>query len=210
MMTQTHLLVAASLFSSPKRPSKHNFAILIGSFFPDIAVFGLFIWSKLAGIPERQLWREVYFSEPMLTYTAIANSLPVYLVILLAGVLLYKSQASNTNLLEPIPRISIMMCSAICLFALAAITHLIGDFPVHTSDAHPHFWPISDWRFHSPVSYWDDKHYGDYFSLIEAALGVVLSIVLYRRFNLKWVRCLLVLAIFLYVAVPVYFYLQLG
>ena len=100
--------------------------------------------------------------------------------------------------------------SVLGLFALAAITHLMGDFPVHAKDAHPHFWPFTTWRFHSSVSYWDHRYYGNVFSLLEALLGIMLSIILFRRFNVKWVKILAVLAICAYVAVPVYFKLALG
>lgn len=210
MMTQTHTLIAATLFVSSRRPTKHNCAILIGSFVPDIAVFGLFIWSKFVGIPERQLWREVYFSEPMLTYTAIANSLSLYLLVLLLGMLLIRVQTVSKELVDRSNTVAIYTNSAICLFALAAITHLVGDFPVHAGDAHPHFWPFTDSRFHSPVSYWDHKHFGEVFSYIEASLGILLSIILFRRFKSKWIRGLTAVALISYVAVPVYFFLQLG
>ena len=210
MMTQTHTLIAATLFVSSRRPRKHNFAILLGSFVPDAAVFGLFIWSKFVGIPERQLWREIYFSEPMLTFTAIANSLPLYAFVLCVGYFLLRYQTKSRDLFSRDQAFDTMNKSLICLFALAAITHLVGDFPVHASDAHPHLWPITDWRFHSPVSYWDKHHYGNVFSIFEVLLGICLSIILFRRFKINWVRLLTVLALVSYVAVPIYFFIQLG
>lgn len=206
MMTQTHTLLAATLLASPQRPVRHNAAVVLGSLVPDFAIYVLFIWSKFAGIPERQLWREIYFSEPMLTFTAISNSFPLYLVILLTAIMLYKTHQkipSVTN--EQLKGWAIVTGTALGLFALAAITHLMGDFPVHANDAHPHFWPVTDWRFHSPVSYWNRRQYGDVFSLFEAALGVILSIILFRRFKAKWVRALTAIAILAYIAVPLYF-----
>lgn len=95
------------------------------------------------------------------------------------------------------------------LFALAAITHLIGDFPVHANDAHPHFWPISDWRFASPISYWDRNHHGAVFCVFETILGILLSIIIFRRFTLLAVRVLTGLAVISYLAVPIYFSLAL-
>ena len=86
MMTQTHFLVAAALLCSPKRPPKQNAAVLLGAFAPDFAIYAMFIWSKIVGIPESQLWNVVYFSEPMLTYTAIANSAPLYAMIAILGI----------------------------------------------------------------------------------------------------------------------------
>ena len=99
---------------------------------------------------------------------------------------------------------------ALALFALAALLHLACDLPVHADDAHRHFWPLTDWRFHSPVSYWNPAQGGDWFVFVEAALGIVAAVVLFRRFRALWVRALTVLAITAYVAVPLYFTLMLG
>jgi len=33
--------------------------------------------------------------------------------------------------------------------------HALFDFPLHHDDGHRHFWPFSEFRFDSPVSYWD-------------------------------------------------------
>lgn len=206
MMTQTHTLVAATLFMKPERSIRQNTAILLGSLAPDAAVFGLFIWSKFAGIPERQLWREIYFTEPMLSFTAIGNSLPLYFLIFLIGVFWFKYANQNMHTDKTYSFQTLATSSAIGLFALAAITHLIGDFPVHVADAHPHFWPITDWRFESVVSYWDRRHHGGTFRIFEAIAGVLLSVILFRRFKSKWVRAFTLIAIAAYVAVPLYFY----
>lgn len=214
MMTQTHCLMAAALLANPKRPRRHNAAILLGSLVPDVAIFSLFVWSKFANIPEHTLWQETYFSEPMLTLTAIGNSMPLYVLVLLVGLLISQFETKQGRIAE-VPRPG-QTCSwhprvisALALFALAAITHLLGDFPVHAADAHPHFWPFTDWRFHSPISYWDHKHYGHVFSVAEAVLGIILSIIVFRRFKVSYVRALTLLAICAYVAVPLYFSLVL-
>ena len=210
MMTQTHGLIAAALLAHSGRPSKHNAAILFGSFVPDAAIYCLFIWSKFAKIPEQHLWQKTYFSEPMLTFTAIGNSLPLYLCILLAAMVIGWLSTEH-NLAAVRARVNdwafwrLTSMPVMALFALAAISHLIGDFPVHAADAHPHFWPFTNWRFHSPVSYWDPSHYGHIFSYAEAALGLILSLVIFRRFKVAYVRLLIVLLMCVYVAVPLYF-----
>lgn len=61
-------------------------------------------------------------------------------------------------------------------FASMAL-HCLGDLPLHNEDAHRHFFPLSSWRFHSPLSYWDPQHYGVYVGLAEA-LFVLVSCVL--------------------------------
>ena len=219
MNTQTHLLLAAALFCRPGHRGR-NAAVLAGAFAPDLGVYGLFAWSKLAGVPEADVWRRIYFAEPMQTIQAVFNSVPLYAVLLIAGM----------ALLAPLSRTERAVAGAgaqqpasggdwwsfvdgrswLGLFALAALVHLAGDLPLHADDAHRHFWPLTDWRFHSPISYWDRAHYGGVFSLVEAALGVALATVLFRRFPIRWVRALCVLAVAVYVGVPLYFTLVLG
>ena len=195
--------------------TKRNAAVLAGAFAPDLGVYGLFAWSKVAGVPEAEVWRGIYFSEPMQTVQAVFNSVPLYAMLLIAGMALLapagrRVAAGGPDLPKPDWRGFVGSRSLLGLFALAALVHLAGDLPLHADDAHRHFWPLADWRFHSPVSYWDRDHYGGVFSIIEATLGVVLAVVLFRRFHAWWVRALCVLAILTYVAVPIYFTLMLG
>lgn len=216
MNSQTHLLLAAALFAEPGQP-KRNIAALAGAFVPDLAIYGLWAWSKLNGIPENTVWRELYWQQPWKTYTALGNSLPLYLAILVAGMLLLRQpqpgEFAVAKLQAPLGerwRTRIGRQTWLTIFALAALTHLAGDFPVHVADAHAHLWPLSDWRFYSPVSYWNPKYYGNWFALFEMALGIALAVILFRRFRAMWVRGLMVLAVVAYVAVPAYFILVLG
>ncbi|MEO0497657.1 MAG: hypothetical protein AAF141_09845, partial [Pseudomonadota bacterium] len=69
---------------------------------------------------------------------------------------------------------------------------------------------LSDWRFRSPVSYWDPAHYGNIWAPIEGALGLVLAIILFRRFKSVVARAMIGAVIAAYVLVPVYFTLTLN
>lgn len=217
MMTQTHFLVAAALFCNPKRPARQNAAVLAGAFAPDAAIYTLFIWSKIVGIPEQELWSVVYFAEPMTTMTAIANSAPLYVLIGIIGIALVRP--ASVELAGPHAAgtpagfgrfVAASHTNMSILFALAALTHLAGDLPVHAGDAHPHFWPLTDWRFISPVSYWDPRHFGTQFGVAETVLGIALSVIVFRRFKALWVRGLTLALIAAYMAVPVYFLVVLG
>ena len=194
MNTPTHLLIGAAVLARPAEDAagrRRNAAILIGALVSDAAIFLLFAWARLLqGVSEHRLWSEVYWQEPWQTLVAIANSIPLYL-----GLLIYGLVASS--------QIAIV-------FAAAALLHLAFDLPFHHDDAHPHFWPFSDWRFHSPLSYWDHAHYGRFVSLAEIGLAIVLIVLLWRRFRSRLVRALLLLALATYVAVPAYFTLMLG
>ena len=197
-MTQTHLLVGTGLFARPGEPLR-NTAVVAGSLLPDAAIFVLFGWSKLAGIPERRVWDEIYFAEPWRTWVAAQNSVFVYAGLMIAGVVVLWA-------VRPLFRIGLFAL----FLALAALAHVALDFPVHHADAHRHLWPVSDWVFRSPVSYWDPAHHGRIFMVIEAVLAIALALWLFRRFHAWWVRALLALAATLYLAVPAYFLLVLG
>lgn len=197
MNTQTHLLVAAALFAKPGQP-KRNTALVLGALLPDIAILGLFGWALINGVPQSELWGRIYFSEPMLTLTAIGNSAPLYAAIALLGWVW-----SKTRRRQPINALPVLT-----VLGLAALTHLAGDLPVHVDDAHPHFWPLTDWRFRSAVSYWDNAHHGRAFGAFEAAFGVMLAVIVWRRFKNLWVRGVLTLCIAAYFAVPLFWFLQ--
>jgi len=57
------------------------------------------------------------------------------------------------------------------------------DLPLHREDAHRHFFPFSDWRFTSPVSYWDPDHYGGYAAIGEVVLVLAVSFFLFRAYR---------------------------
>lgn len=48
---------------------------------------------------------------------------------------------------------------AVLAFLLGWAGHNLLDFPTHSEDARPPFWPISRWRWKSPVSYYDTECY---------------------------------------------------
>ncbi len=198
MNTQTHLLVAAALFAKPGHYVR-NAAVVVGSFIPDAAIYTLFAWSKAAGIPERKVWSELYWQEPWQSWTAAGNSVPFYVLLLILGVVALRAHRSV-----------FLLGLVFTFFACAALSHVAGDFPVHVDDAHRHLWPLTDWKFISPVSYWHPDHHGGIFSVFEMLLGLALAVILFRRFNTLWVRVLLALVCAAYIAVPLYFTLVLG
>ncbi|MCP4314626.1 MAG: hypothetical protein GY789_00960 [Hyphomicrobiales bacterium] len=189
MNTQTHVLLAAAVLAKPDQPAR-NTAVIAGSLVPDLAIYTLFVWSKIAGIAERTVWSELYYQPPWSDAVTIGNSAPIYLLFLVVGL-------TATTWFRP--------ASLLTYFALAALIHLATDFPVHVDDAHAHFWPVSEWRFRSPVSYWNPNHNGNWFAFFEIAIGILLSFVLWRRFHAVWVRALLVLAVIAYLGPPLYF-----
>ncbi|MCP4238883.1 MAG: hypothetical protein GY770_35820 [Aestuariibacter sp.] len=189
MNTQSHVLIASALFSkSGTSSTARNISAVSGGLLPDLAIFIMFFWSKVTGTPEHTVWNEWYFNSKWQFVIDISNSLPLFITLLLIGSAIakwYKKKAKYGLLL--------------IIFSLAAITHLAGDFFLHVDDAHAHFQPLSDWRFSSPFSYWNPNHYGRTISMIEAMLGISLSILLFRRFGGMAIRALLILAVAAYV-----------
>lgn len=199
MNTQTHILLAATLFARPGRESRlPNTAVLTGALVPDVLIFAMFLWSKIIGAPESEVWSVWYFTPPWMTAIDWMNSVPVFLALLAAAYALHRKDWGN-------PRYA----AALMLFALAALTHILGDLPLHVDDGHAHFVPLSQWRFESPVSYWDPRYHGNLFAMIELALGLGLIIVLWRRFSRPVVRAILVIATLAY-AVPYIWFVLLG
>jgi hypothetical protein len=56
-------------------------------------------------------------------------------------------------------------------FLASMALHAVADLLTHHDDAHRHLWPLSGWRFASPVSYWDPAHFGAWFAPLECALA---------------------------------------
>ncbi|MEO0981253.1 MAG: cobalamin biosynthesis protein CobQ [Pseudomonadota bacterium] len=197
-MTQTHLLVAGALLARPGR-RRRNAAVMAGALIPDAAIFALFAWGLAAGVPQETLWRETYWSPGWQAVIAAGNSMPLYGALLCLSLLVIQPSDGRPRA-EALP----------ALFALAALIHLAGDLPLHNDDAHRHFWPLTDWRFISPLSYWDRDHHAAWIAPLEALLGIAAAIVLFRRFQARWVRAALALAIAAYLAVPAFFIVSLA
>lgn len=195
MNTQTHVLIASVLFSkSGTGKTARNISAIGGGLFPDLVIFIMFFWSKLTSTPEHVVWGDWYFNSNWQLALDISNSLLLFIALLGIGSAITKWNKENAK-----------YGFLLIIFSIAAITHLAGDFFLHVDDAHAHFWPLSDWRYSSPFSYWNPDHHGRTISMFEAMLGISLSIVLFRRFGGMAIRGLLILAVAAYLAVPAYF-----
>jgi hypothetical protein len=173
--TPTHALVAlAVLTKTGERP--RNLWVLAGALIPDIAIFLWAPWQRWGlGREWNAVWDQHYFEGPMQTLIALFNSVPIYAAIL---ALAWWQRSTKWGVW-------------IMVFSLAALLHIALDAPVHGHDAYRHFWPLSDWRFHSPLSYWEGDLHARWVSFIEAAFVLISAFVLWRRFPKIWVRIVL-------------------
>lgn len=160
MNTPAH--IAASLLTWHKQAGKASaIAVAFGAVLPDAPMFVFYGYQKLIGSSEKQIWSTLYFDESWQLFFDIFNSIPLAI---LAMVLCY--WAKN--------RFGLLLASS-CLL------HLLCDFPVHNDDAHRHFLPFTNWRFFSPVSYWDPKHFGQIFMAAELLFAVGASWYVWKK-----------------------------
>lgn len=173
MNTPAHLIFGAALFARPDA-WKINAAALVGAFLPDFSLYLMIFWNRFINqISFEIIFRDLYFSDFWQTIFAIDNSFFIW------GIAL---------------AIALVLRSAIGIaFAGAGFLHISLDFPLHHDDGRAHFWPVSDWVFESPVSYWDPAAYGNIVSVIEITICAVLLLILWRRFSGKLARTMITL-----------------
>ena len=160
MNTPTHAILGLALLPKQDKWGGAG-AIVLGGFLPDLPMFGFYAYQKLIGTPEREIWGDHYFRDSWQLLFDVFNSFPLFI-----GLLLVSWWAGWQG-----PFFQWMG-----LLSASALLHLACDLPVHFDDSHRHFLPFSNWRFQSPVSYWDPRHYGRQFATLEALLALGLSI----------------------------------
>lgn len=178
MNTPAHAVLNLALLSRGGRPAA---PVLAGAVTPDAPMLLFYVWERLvAGRPEMVIWSERYFLPGWQDFFDVFNSLPLAL----AGLGLALWRRSQTS----------------ALFFASVVLHGAADLPLHRDDAHRHFWPFSDWRFESPVSYWDPAYYGMVASAGEALVVLLGTLALWRRFPGRAARVTFVAVNLLYVA----------
>ncbi len=174
MNTPTHVILAAAVFAKPNQP-KVTWAAILGGFLPDFSLYFMVIWHKFVlGTPEAVIFGQVYYNRFWQSVFAIEHSFPVWGAILLLA-WLWRSDWGIA-------------------FGGSGVLHQMFDFPLHNDDARPHFWPFSDWKFESPISYWDAAHYGNIVAPLEVGFALVLLAILWKRFHGQWARFVLAVA----------------
>jgi hypothetical protein len=163
--TPAHAVVNLLILGRGNRPDTAA-PIALGSLLPDLPMVLFYVYHKgLSGRPESEIWGERYFDEPWQALFDVFNSIPLVLTGL---VIAWRLGAARWT----------------AFFAGMGL-HALFDLPLHHDDAHRHFFPFSDWRFASPISYWDPAHYGDVVALVEISAVAIGSVMLWRRYR-QW------------------------
>lgn len=173
MNTPAHAVLNLAFLGRRNKPN-WNPLIIWGALIPDLAMFGFYAYMMAVGVPQTQIWGVEYYRPFWQLIFDFFNSIPLALVGL--GIMLYAKR------------------TGIALLFASIILHCLEDLPLHNDDAHRHFWPLSDYRFISPVSYWDTDHYGNVAGVLELIVMAVASVYVFRRVRSRWTKGLLIVA----------------
>ncbi|MCF6302800.1 MAG: hypothetical protein L3J13_06315, partial [Devosiaceae bacterium] len=185
MMTTTHILIGAALSSRPRFQPYQIVLAWFGGFVPDLSIFIMVGYSRFVEVGPAGLWREpegLYWQQPWQFFSAVSNSFPMWIFLCALALFLFRRVAALKTL-----------GLALLIFSTAALSHITVDFFTHARDAHVQFWPFSEWRFHSPISYYDPEFYGRIVATLEIFLGLALITYLVKQFKNWPVRMVAIL-----------------
>ncbi|WP_298847295.1 cobalamin biosynthesis protein CobQ [uncultured Ruegeria sp.] len=170
MNTPAHLLIGAAAFARPPQ-GRILWAALAGALLPDLSLYlmagvSLFV----LGIPEQVVFGQLYFSPAWQTVFAIDNSFILWGLAFLLAV--WRGWC------------------VLAVGAAAGLLHLATDFLLHAGDGRPQFWPLSNWVFYSPVSYWDSDYHALWVAPMSAAICLAAYVLLWRRGLPVWGKAL--------------------
>ncbi len=206
MNTQSHVLMGAAFFGRPL--PRLAWAGAAGGILPDLPMYTIVAALGLLGYSVSDIFDRLYWEPWWQIANAIGHNFLLWgTLTIVAALAIARSRTGPPQASSPASGSETAGVAALVFaFSASALLHSLIDFLTHRADAHMHFWPLSDWRFRSPVSYWDPDHYGNWFGLFEAALGIALILVLFRRYRALPLRAGLLVALGLYVAVPAFFF----
>lgn len=185
MNTPAHLLFGLTAFGTADS-RRITAAAFGGALLPDLSLYVMAGWHLfVVQTPAQVVFGEMYYSEAWQSIFRIDNSIVLWALGFMVATIL-KS------------RIGFALCGA-------ALLHLFLDFPLHNDDARAHFWPITDWKFISPVSYWDSRYYGHIVGPLEVIAASICTIILWRRYVGLWMRSLIVAVMALELAPSIIF-----
>jgi len=178
--TPSHAILNLALLGRTGRPAR-NVPVVLGALLPDVPIVFLYAFATLVlRQPSELIWSKTYFEPVWQTLVDVPHSFPL----IAAGWAVARWRKATWWEL---------------LFA-SMFLHSVLDYPVHTDDAHRHFFPLSGYRFDSPVSYWDPARYGREVALVEIALVLAAGVRVFGLLRRRASRVVLVAVGAFYVA----------
>ena len=163
MNTPAHIVVNLTILATEEKADTIA-PVVAGSLLPDLPMMVFYAYAKiLRSIPDQVIWSQTYHAKGWQTFFDLFNSLPIIAI------------GYITARLTGTKRLTL-------LFASMAL-HCLGDLLLHHDDAHRHLFPLSNWRFKSPVSYWDPQYFGNIAGPLEAAAVVAGCLFLMKRYT---------------------------
>lgn len=161
MNTPAHLVFGMTAFGKQGRRDL-TAAAFVGALIPDLSLYLLSLTHLLIiGTTPEVLFGELYFSDGWQRIFRVDNSIVLWGLVLAFGLL--------------------RRSGVVIALSGAALLHLVADLLLHHDDGRPHFWPLTDWIYESPVSYWDPLHYGGIVGPLEVLAVLACSLILWRR-----------------------------
>jgi hypothetical protein len=161
LQTPGHAAVNLALLGAAVEPALAPF-VVAGAVLPDAPIWVLYADAKLRlRLPDARIWAEVYQRRGWLAVIHGAHSIPLGAAGLALSLLL--------------------RAPGLAAFFASLLLHAVADFPIHGEDAHRHFFPLSQWRFISPLSYWDPRRHARVVAAVELAVVFAACAVLWLR-----------------------------
>jgi len=169
MNTPSHLVINLLLLESVTEHPPVS-SVVAGSVLPDIPIGIFYLYTCLIRrLPQSAVWNKAWDDSIWHDVSDATHSFP--LIILAVAVSAWFHQPW-------------------CLWLFVSMgLHALFDLLLHHDDAHRHFFPLSDWRFASPVSYWDVRYHGAIAARVEVLAVLLACIVLWQRYpssGMRW------------------------
>ena len=198
--TPTHAVLSVALLARRARRSVLAPA-LVGAVLPDVPMYVLFavatfVWHQ----PQAVTWGQTYFEPGWQHAVDALHSFPLLGAALAATFAPQCMQGlGGAGAAGGAPRAP-AWCAWARIALASALLHAGTDVLVHADDAHHHLWPLSDWRFVSPVSYWDPRHHGLVFAPLECLGALALLPAVWQASRRRAARGVLLLLAAVYAA----------
>lgn len=188
MNTPSHYVLNLWLLGTTVAPHA-TVAITLGAILPDAPIFIFYGVAKwIYRLSESEIWTTAYYQPFWQNIIALSHSIP--LAAIGALVCWYFGAKLGT------------------IFCISLVFHSFLDLPVHHDDAHRHFYPFSNYRFISPFSYWNPKHYGNIVAFVELSLVAIASLFVWKILKTPWSKGILIGINLLYIFAYTRFYLR--